>query len=476
MFHRTAVCIALCLVPATTFADTFTFIDENKNERSEEARLAGTTRGWLALEFDDGHIELIRETAVKTRTPGPDPKPVTPQVMADRLEERFTKELFRYDIEKNYVIGFVLAAPLENAAAARLKGFFAKAGRFMNTVERNFTNFADKMKLDTQPVRYPLVLLVFETDKVFEKYVKDTTAANEGLSANRIAGFYSGLSNLLAIRMDECDSFEVPLHEAIHQQVFNRGVFQRLAPLPVWFNEGIATGFENDGDRIGTNPAKVNRRYALQSQKVSQLTFANVIETDDGFRGDVLAGEAYTLAWCLHWLLVTERPKEYAEFVKTLGTIKPLATVSKDSRISDFREAFNLEPEELGKMYSQRIVAGLRKQRIRLVDNTPVGKLVMQDNTGKVEVGVVHRLDRGGVLTSTGKLKNISPIRELIFRVSVISTNGQPIFRWTKEVGPNKIVSLPTQTAPYPGAAGFRVEVLSALKDSEEAKSWGRIR
>lgn len=467
-----AFCLMSLLASSTSFADTFTYVTAENEEKTVEAKLAGTTRGWLALEFDDGHIELISENAIKKRVPGEDPEPITPEEMAKRLEVRFTPELFRYHIEGNYVIGFVLAAPLEPVAASRLKGFFAKAGRFMNTVERNFERFADRMDLEAQPVKYPLVLLIFETDKIFEKYTEKVTG-NAGISAKRVAGFYSGITNLLAIRMEECDSFSVPLHEAIHQQVYNRGIFQRLASVPAWFNEGIATGFENDGDRIGTSPSKINRRYALQSKNITKLNFANIIESDESFHGDVLAGEAYTLAWCLHWLLVTERPKEYAEFVKALGSLKPLEDHDKSSRIKDFRDAFSLEPQELKDLYARRIVAGLRKQRIRLIDKTPVGQLVMQDNTGKVQIGVVHRLDRGGVLTGIGKLKNISPIRTLAFRVTVIATNGQPVFQWAMEVGPNKLVNLAKRTAAYPGVDGFRVEVLSALQGSEEAKSWG---
>ena len=117
----------------------------------------------------------------------------------------------------------------------------------MKSIEVMFSRFCSSMRVQAGKPEFPLVVLIFETDDDFEEYTAKATGGR-GLSAGNIAGFYSPITNYLYVRMSECYSFSTPLHEAIHQQCFNTGVLHRLSPVPTWFGEGIATGFE---DRTG---------------------------------------------------------------------------------------------------------------------------------------------------------------------------------------------------------------------------------
>ena len=82
-----------------------------------------------------------------------------------------------------------------------------------------------------------------------------------------MGGFYSPQTNFLAVRLDECRTYEVVLHEAIHQQTYNRELFHRLAAVPTWFQEGIATGFESSQGKISVGPGKISMRYATPGDR-----------------------------------------------------------------------------------------------------------------------------------------------------------------------------------------------------------------
>src|SRR5579871_1123762 len=286
-------------------ADLFTVREDDGNIVTVEARLAGEGQGVMALERTDGRLELVPLDQIIKREPGPDPVPITRDVMLERLTEKFGKDKFRGYAEQSYVIGMVLAEPLPKQYEAKATALLKKGATFMRTVERVFLEFIDDLKIDIVKPRYPLVLLIFETDDDFIKYTQADTGGG-GLTAGNMLGYYSGLSNHLVIRMSECHTFETPLHEAIHQQVYNRGVLQRLSSAPAWFNEGIATGFEGNGERINAGPLKVNTRYAKYAMQSRNVDWDDVVADDKAFRGDVLAGEAYAHAWSIHWFLVTK--------------------------------------------------------------------------------------------------------------------------------------------------------------------------
>jgi hypothetical protein len=465
--YRIALVIIALSLPAR--ADTFTFTDLDGETKTVDARLAGTGQGAVALELDDGTWKMVSDGVLTTRQPGADPTPISAQEMADRLSERFTPELFEYRIADPYVIGLVLAAPLDASARLQLKKFFGKATSFVQAIDRVFTRFASDMGLDPQPPQFPLVMLIFETNEDFNAYAVDATGG-QGLSADNIAGFYSAATNWLAIRLDECDSFEVPLHEAIHQQCFNRGILQRYAPVPSWFGEGIATGFENDGAQIDVDPRRLNRNYAENAMRPFTVKFVDVIQSDDAFHGDVLAGDAYVLAWCLHWLLVTEHPKAYTQYVKKLGALEPLADDNEELRLSDFKEAFGIDPAGLTEVVARHLEIAARRQRVRLAPpEPPVGRLITQDSMGVLELGLVRR---GNAVQGTGSLKNLSPFRGLMFRVTVIGTDNRGIQWHVPEVAPNRKVQLDPKIMPAAGQ-GYRVEIRSAIPGTRAAEELG---
>jgi hypothetical protein len=458
-------------------ADVFTYKDSKGDVAEVEARLVASTRGATVLETADGQYRIVPDESIANREIKDGPAPLDDDAIVEQLQKRFGADRFRSYTREPFVIGLVLASPLPKNAETRARNFLTKAATFMKGVEGAFVSFVKEARVSVRPPTHPLVVLIFETQSDFDKYAASITG--QGLSVGRIAGFYSGLTNFLAIRMGECRTFDVPLHEAIHQQVYNRQVFQRLSPIPHWFDEGIATGFEATQGRISIGPTKISPRYARQVLAARQLTFNEIVADDSAFAGDVLAGEAYGNAWALHWMLVTKYRIPYGKYVRLLSEKQPLEREDVAQRLADFKQAFGKDLADIQREFPTFLENGIKKQKVDLQPLKPVGILSTQQDVGEVTVTGVSRNNRVQV---EGQLTNISPLRAMAFYVTV-ETDGGTYAEWhvgSLDVGKTAPLELqfPTKTmrgVRSPGKSStFRVRIRSAPADSEEADAWRR--
>ncbi len=472
-----AVCILSLLVPPlVVFADEFTVIDEQGQESTFEAELAGSDDEWHALALVDGQYKLVPQAAVRKRVPKDGPVPMTPEQIAKELEQEYGADKFRYGVLGNYVVGLVLATPLPKSSEGRAKAVLDRATRFMKQVETAFATFLKEARISSNKPKYPQVMLIFETDLEFEKYTEKITQ-QRGLQASMIAGFYSSITNFLAIRLEECSSFDTPFHEAIHQQVYNCGLLQRLSPVPQWFDEGIATGFEAANGKVLAHPIKVSPRYARAAIQRDSMSWEDMHVHDDVFRGDVLVSEAYGQAWGLHWLLITKYKNDYNKYLKLLSQKLPLAVDTPEERKSDFSSAFKKSMKDMEREFPEILQLAIKKQKIPLDTAKPVGISMTESNLGKVQM-TAFSVD--GVLRVEGKLLNLSPLRPMSFLVMVQTDAGDYALWFQDAVGISKTVPLEVQAANQrlPGAerggAGrtFRVQVRSAPSDSAIVNDW----
>jgi hypothetical protein len=454
--------------------DVFVYRTEAGETVEVEARLAGSGQGALALETADGQFKIIAEGAVQKREPKDGPAPLDSASIESSLEKQFGEDLFRSQVKEPYVIGLVLGSPLPKSYENRAKGFLTKVAGFFKNVDSAFAAFVKEARIPAKPPTHPLVVLIFETEAGFEKY-SESVSSGKGLAAARLAGFYSGITNHLAIRLAECKSFDVPLHEAIHQQVYNRNVFQRLAPIPRWFDEGIAAGFEGNQGKVSIGPTKISARYARQVTAARQLTFEKILNDDDGFFGDVLVGEAYGGAWGLHWLLVTKYRSQYGKYVRLLSEKEALHKEEPEQRVADFLEAFGKSPADIDKEFRPTLDAGIKKQKVTLNPEKPPGFSFTQESMGEVELTAVDR----GRLEVQGKLTNVSPFRPMAFYVTVETDAGTYAGWHVPNLDVQKSTNLDLQlvTKRMQGARGgpargFRVRIRSVPPESNEANAW----
>ena len=392
-----AIAVAITCVAHVASADTFTYVDRSGKQIEIEAKLAGSGQKFHAMELSDGQLLLVPQAAVMKRVPGDDPTPLDAAAVEKKLYDIFRKERLLTLVEKSMVVAFIHAQPVEDPKQLRKKKLFLKkTAKFLRSVQGKFLSFIRLTRVKAQPLKYPIVAVIFESNSDFEQYAKRVTG-NRGLSAGAIAGFYDSLSNQLVLRVRECKTFEVPLHEAIHQQVYNRRILQRLAPIPVWFNEGIATGFEGNGERISNSPTSISSRYSKLSLRARTIGWNEIVESDKPFQGDVLAGEAYGHAWGLHWLLLTRHKAKYAKYVRLLASKKTLAVETPDERRKQFEDIFKTNANMLQRQFVGEMARVLRRK---------VSSSVPLDSTSPHSSPSQNPLAGPVVPTTLGSLRN----------------------------------------------------------------------
>ncbi len=472
------LCCAITFPASAARADLFKYRDRSGEEVSVSARFVRTARGSHILALPDGEFRLIPEAALISREAQDDPGPLTPDEAAKFLEDRFGAARFRSYVADPFVVGLVLSSDLPKASEVRAKNFLRKVAGFMDKVSRSFKRYIQELRIPAKEPEYPLVVLIFESDDDFDKYMTEGTNTNAATAKN-VAGFYSGLSNYLAIRLHTCSTFEVPLHEAIHQQVYNRNFFQRLAPIPNWFDEGIATGFEANKGRINIGPTKISRRYARQALAGGKLSWEEMLDSDEVFHGNVLTGEAYGHAWSLHWLLITKYKVEYLNYIKLLAQKLPLEEEPEGKRGEDIREVFGKDIATLQTDFPKILNAGVKKQRVNLGDTRVAGKSLTSEGMGEVKLTAVRRVDEGGQLEVAGVLTNQSPYRNMSFLVTVETDTGMytqwhiPELAMFKQAKlEKKYVTKVMKGGVMAYSQGYHVRIRSVPSDSSDAEKW----
>jgi hypothetical protein len=355
----------LLLFHVNAFGDEFTIELDNGDTATLTARFAGEGRKATALEMPDGGWKLIPSDRIQQRTSGPDPKPLTHDELLQQINEEFSATRTISNIDKPFVIVQVRARPgaLDPAVEKRYQNVVKKAGTFFKGMQTNFLEFVKQARIETQAVKFPLVALIFESDRHFDAYTARVTEDQGGLSSPNIAAFYDLQTNRLVIRLSECTTFDTPLHEAVHQQVYNRGILNRFAPIPSWFNEGIATGFEGDGDRVRSGPKSISDRYGQMALRARVVTWTEIVARDQPFQGDVLAAEAYGHAWGLHWLLVTKYRAEYNVLVKHYSGKKPLELDRPDERVAEFERIVGKSVTELQREFQLELPRAMARRK-----------------------------------------------------------------------------------------------------------------
>ncbi len=487
--RSTALAACVILAPLICQGDTFHFVDRDGKDVELEAHLVGSSQGTYVLETSDGQYRLVPRATAKKRIPSDGPEPLSGAEMAERLEQQFTAERFRSYVQGSFVIGVVLGSPLPRTAEGQAKKLMRNVATFMKNVESAFGRYLRDARIDTPPPSHPVVVLIFETKEDFEQYAAEATNRDDG-SASRIAGFYSKLTNILAIRLEECRTFDTPLHEAIHQQIYARGIFQRLGPIPTWFDEGIATGFEANGGKINVGPGKISVRYANQALEATRVDWADLLADNDAFRSPDAVDDAYGLSWGLHWLLVTRYKREYAAYMRLLGQKAILGQDDAQQRQADFQQAFGDALAEMQQKFRPALERGLKNQRVALKTPKPKGISITEESLGEVQLTAVrHRTVAGGGVVASrlevqGRLTNLSPLRPLAFHVTV-ETGEATYAEWLiPGLASQKMTPLPAQNVtkemtvrpgtPVGGAAAntFRVRIRSTPADSEQARQW----
>jgi hypothetical protein len=317
--------------------------------------------GAMLLELDDQRLELLQGNEIRSRrsVDAPADSP-TPREEAKRILAELP-EGFDLLVTRHYVICFDTS-----------RAYAQWCGALFEKLHDAFINYWRKAGVEVEAPRRPLVIVIFSDRERYEAHA----ARDLGAAADRVVGYYNLLSNrvttfdltgsdqlarrpatsagragLEILASPEAAGLVSTLvHEASHQMAFNCRMHQRLAPVPVWLSEGVATFFEtpDPGGRGWKRIGGINRPRLdtfLASYRPGVLD--EIVRGDEPFRASEGALDAYARAWALTAFLAQTRKAALVDYITAIGAKPPLSPDGPEERLRDFVAAFGVEPHEL---------------------------------------------------------------------------------------------------------------------------------
>lgn len=318
--------------------------------------------GGLLVERRDERYELLQPSAIATRTAAPgEPAAETPRALGQRLLAELPAG-FDMLVTRHYVVCFDTSREYARWCAA-----------VFERLHEAFVNYWSKAGLDVADPPRPLLVVIFADRRRYAEHA----ARDLGPAADRVVGYYNLLSNrVTTYDLTGGDALPRPpgrsragpaaeilaspaaaglvstlVHEATHQMAFNCGMHRRLAPVPLWVSEGIATYFETpdlESTRGWRGVGAVNRPrldHFLAHHEAGDL---EAVVADDGrFRDADGPLDAYATAWAVTRYLLDTRKRQFVDYLRVQAAKQPLAEDSPETRLREFEAAFGVSPAAL---------------------------------------------------------------------------------------------------------------------------------
>ncbi|MBP5620658.1 MAG: DUF1570 domain-containing protein, partial [Thermoguttaceae bacterium] len=258
----------------------------------------------------------------------------------------------------------------------------------LNEVAKAFDKFVDKLELEVDELREPMTVAVFATREEFDAYAVKLRGPGYMNQERKPAGFYSQRLNRSIVydhtgveafrtedestggrsysrkrineearsikARDNAESNTTTLvHEATHQLCYNYGLFSFDFRAPDWVVEGLAMTFEQTTPEaplgwrfrnvfpLNVNRLEAFRRYARENPDCAIL---DEILASDAF-AERLDADGYAASWALFYYCYRKKPKELANYLKTIAGKKPFSRYPERERLDDFTDAFGPIPE-----------------------------------------------------------------------------------------------------------------------------------
>jgi hypothetical protein len=324
---------------------------------SLEGRIvAEAADGGLLLELATQRYVVVQPGEIRSREPVAPPAADSPRDLGRRIVADLPAG-FDIHVTRHYIVCFNTSRDYAKWAAT-----------LFERLHEAFGNFWRQAGLEPREPDQPLVVVIFARRADYEAHA----ARDLGAAADRIAGYYNLLSNRVTTydltgsgtitrpgrigdeilaQPEAAGLVSTLVHEATHQMVYTTGLAQRLAPVPVWLNEGIATVFEAPDMRAAggwrglgqINRSRLNRfRTSYRPNGLEPL-----IRGDEAFRNTATAIDAYATAWALTWFLLETRKPRLIDYMRMQAAKPALADDSPEARIREFSDAFGASPADL---------------------------------------------------------------------------------------------------------------------------------
>lgn len=254
-------------------------------------------------------------------------------------------------------------------------------GSLVERLYMAFQNFWRRKKLDVQEPEFPLVAIIFGSQRDYANYASKELGVPRN-QVGKIVGYYSMKTNRMVMyditgtsasmnkrgrtaaqinkllsKPGAAATTATIIHEATHQIAHNCGLHTRYADNPFWFIEGLALYFEvpdlksSRGWRtIGAlNPTRM-RDFVKYTHRRPGDSLETLVKNDKRLRDLALAENGYAEAWALTYFLIRQRPKEYVEYVKRISAKKPCRDDTPEQRVETFLDVFG-DPAKLDREF-----------------------------------------------------------------------------------------------------------------------------
>ena len=331
-------------------------------------------RGLTAIQKRDGAIETIHSEHILKLTKSAEPFTPMSQEEAGQalLEELGT--------------GYHLHQTRHFVIVHRTSATYAVwCGKLFESLYTAFNFYQNRRGFRLGEPEFPLQAILLPNRQAFLEYAQNDMPSAEGIAAyfnrnsNRIVLYdfseeetargdlqrkkrASADINEFLSRPGAAASVTTIIHEATHQIAFNRGLFLRSGPYPLWAVEGLSMFFEVPdprspqgwsfrGSRGKVNaPRLADLRQLLASGPADPI---REILREEHFHDDPL--RSYSLSWGLYYYLQNKEPEKLARYLKNAAEKPPYALWTPDERVADFEAVFGSDWEKFRKNFCKYI-------------------------------------------------------------------------------------------------------------------------
>lgn len=440
----------------------------------------------VILETSQGHRLRLPKSDIKVREAKPAPPYLTPDELGKALEaELKVNPHVRVKVTPDVITVLVLEAELPKEYEDRSDKVLDQITKSYDQAKTAVQQFAKKNKLPQKKPAVPAVVVVYESDSQAETRY-DERDDLPGVSFLINSGWYDPTTNVATFSLPAVLGEEGTVADVlIWQQLFHTDILQRQAPVPLWFLQGVAAGFDWTGNKIEPDHLKLSS-VTFPGLQEAKLVDWDKMATDYGFyeNSDTFYFSDFRdQAWGLHWYLIGKNRAGYSRYWKTMAALSPLDEYSTEKSLADFKKAFGKNPEAFKPLFSKVFETAARTPPPSLEPEEAF--IPLKENYGAIKLIWIDEAVQNNEVRMDGKLTNVSPLRPRSFCVGFSTNWGKSASWFVDDLAPSKTVELKVLRAVDPPAdravkkAAKEGEhevsnywIKSVLSDSPEAAKW----
>ncbi len=337
-----------------------TWHDEAQQPHEVSGRvLVEAADGGLLLIGQDGRLWTIEKGELASRQEAGEPfRPLTAAALGKQLKTELGG-------------GFDVIPTKHDVICTSASREYARwCGALFERLFTSFHNYWKQRGLKLSEPEFPLVALVFSSEKEFAAFAtKDAGADAAGakgyfsIGTNRMvmydltAGAQGDIAGILAAAPF---NIATVIHEATHQIAFNSGMHTRYADNPLWLVEGMAMYFETpdlsskSGWRTvgAVNDLRLDQFQEFAAERRKPDSLATLIGSDARFTDADQMADAYAEAWALSHYLIRAKKEAYVKYFAALAAKPRLVWNTPEERLAEFRAAFG---DDLGQINTEML-------------------------------------------------------------------------------------------------------------------------